>query len=141
MQEFDLANCRSLPPAPTFERHIGWIKQTLIATGAPTQLGPELYSVFVDAGPPGPSMRMDAVIGGRPDCPAFELMAEVMRSLLPAVEKLKIVTAKEVDIANLEGQMRDEVVGARGVVLSPGVIGAWSRKQGIEVAGMPCARE
>ena len=34
------------------------------------------YSVFVDAGLPGPSMRMDAVIGGRPDCPAFELTAE-----------------------------------------------------------------
>jgi ubiquinone/menaquinone biosynthesis C-methylase UbiE len=140
-QEFDLANCRSLPPAPTFERHIGWIKQTLIATGARTQLGPELYSVFVDAGLPGPSMRMDAVIGGRPDCPAFELTAEVTRSLLPAMEKLKIATAREVDISNLVGRIRDEVIGARGVVLSPGLIGAWSRKRGIEVAGMPRARD
>src|SRR6516165_7084264 len=35
-QEFDLANCRSLPPVPTFERHVAWIKQTLIATGART---------------------------------------------------------------------------------------------------------
>jgi SAM-dependent methyltransferase len=129
-QEFDLANCRSLPPAPTFERHIGWIKQTLIATGARTQLGPELYSVFVGAGLPGPSMRMDAVIGGRPDCPVFELTAEVARSLLPAMEKFKIATAKEVHISNLVEQIRDEVVGARGVVLSPGVIGAWSRKPG-----------
>jgi hypothetical protein len=68
-------------------------------------------------------------------------MAEVTRSLLPAMEKLKIATAREVDIANLVGRIRDEVVGARGVVLSPGLIGAWSRKQGIEVAGMPCARE
>ena len=140
-QEFDLANCRSLPPAPTFERHIAWIKQTLIATGARTQLGPELYSVFVDAGLPGPSMRMDAVIGGRPDCPAFELTAEVTRSLLPAMEKLKIATAREVDISNLVGRIRDEVIGARGVVLSPGLIGAWSRKRGIEAAGMPCARD
>ena len=127
-QEFDLANCRSLPPAPTFERHIGWIKQTLIATGARTQLGLELYSVFVDAGLPSPSMRMDSVIGGRPDCPAFELTAEVMRSLLPAMEKLKIATATEVDISNLVSRIRNEVVGAKGVVLSPGVIGAWSHK-------------
>ena len=127
-QEFDMANCCSLPPAPTFERHIDWIKQSLIATGARTQLGLELYSVFVNAGLPGPSMRMDAVIGGRPDCPAFELVAEVARSLLPAMEKLKIATAKEVDISNLVGRIRNEVVGARGVVLSPGLIGAWSRK-------------
>jgi ubiquinone/menaquinone biosynthesis C-methylase UbiE len=129
-QEFDLANCRSLPPAPTFERHVGWIKQTLVRTGARTQLGPELYSVFVDAGLPGPSMRMDALIGGRPDCPAFELTAEVTRSLLPAMEKLKIATAGEVDISNLVDRIRDEVVEARGVVLSPGLIGAWSRKRG-----------
>ena len=129
-QEFDLANCRSLPPVPTFERHVAWIKQTLIATGARTQLGLELYSVFVDAGLPGPSMRMDAVIGGRPDCPAFELTAEVTRSLLPAMEKLKIANAREVDISNLASRIRDEVVGARGLVLSPGLIGAWSRKPG-----------
>jgi SAM-dependent methyltransferase len=140
-QEFDMANCRSLPPTPTFERHVGWIKRTLIATGARTQLGPELYSVFVGAGLPGPSMRMDAVIGGRPDCPAFELTAEVTRSLMPAMEKLKIATAGEVDISNLVGRIRDEVVEARGVVLSPGLIGAWSRKRGIEVAGMPRARD
>src|SRR5215469_332376 len=24
-QEFDIANCRSLPPAPTFDRSVGWI--------------------------------------------------------------------------------------------------------------------
>jgi ubiquinone/menaquinone biosynthesis C-methylase UbiE len=127
-QEFDIANCRSLPPAPTFERHISWIKQTLSATGARTQLGLELYSVLVAAGLPGPTMRMDAVIGGGPDCPVYELVAEVSRSLLPVMEKLKIATATEVDVASLAQRLRDEVVAAKGVVLSPGLIGSWSRK-------------
>jgi ubiquinone/menaquinone biosynthesis C-methylase UbiE len=127
-QEFDIANARSFPPAPTYQTHIGWIKQTLSATGARTQLGLELYSVFVDAGLPGPSMRMDALIGGGPDCRAYELAAEVSRSLLPVMEKLKIATAAEVDIASLTQRLRDEVVATRGVVLSPGLIGAWSRK-------------
>ena len=31
-QEFDIANARSLPLAPIFERHICWIKQALSAT-------------------------------------------------------------------------------------------------------------
>src|SRR5215472_16626175 len=127
-QEFDLANSRSLPLAPTFERHISWIKQTLSATGARTQLGLELYSVFVAAGMPGPSMRMDALIGGGPKCPAYELVAEVTESLLPAMEKLKIATATEVDVSSLAQRLRDEVVDARGVVISPGLIGSWSRK-------------
>jgi SAM-dependent methyltransferase len=136
-QEFDMANCRSLPPALTFERIIACIKQTLIATGARTQLGSELYSVFVDAGLPGPSMRMDAVIGGHPDCPAFELVAEVTRSLLSTMEKLNITTSKEVDISNLVKRMRDEVIGARGVVVSPGLIGAWSRKPALSSGHAP----
>jgi hypothetical protein len=41
-QEFDIANCHSLPLAPTFERHVSWTKQTLSSTGARTQLGLEL---------------------------------------------------------------------------------------------------
>ena len=73
-------------------------------------------------------MRMDAAIGGGPDCPAYEMAAEVVRSLLPVMEKLQIATATEVDISSLEQRMRDEVVAAKGVAFSPGLIGAWSRK-------------
>src|SRR3984893_10702010 len=127
-QEFDIENSRSLPPTPTLERHIGWIKLTLTATGARTQLGLEMYSVFLSAGLPGPSMRMDAVIGGGPDCLVYELVAEVTRTLLPVMEKLKITTATEVDASSLAQRLRDEVVAAKGVVLSPGLIGSWSRK-------------
>jgi SAM-dependent methyltransferase len=127
-QEFDIANCRSLPLAPTFERHTRWIRETLSATGARTRLGLELYSVFVAAGLPGPTMRMDALIGGGPDCPAYELVAEVTRSLLPVMEKLNIATATDVDVSGLAQRLRDEVVAAKGVVLSPGLIGAWSRQ-------------
>ena len=127
-QEFDIANCRSLPPAPIFDRSIGWIKQALNATGARTELGLEMYSVFLAAGLPGPSMRMDALIGGGPDSPAYELLADVTRSLLPVMEKLKIATAAEVNISSLAQRMRDEVVASKGVVLSPGLVGSWSRK-------------
>lgn len=128
-QEFDFANCRSLPPSPTFERHVGWIKETLRATGARTQLGLELHSVFLSAGLPAPSMRMDALIGGGPDIPAYELVADVTASLLPMMERLKITTAAEVALPSLARRMQDEVVATKGVVLSPGLIGAWSRKR------------
>ena len=127
-QEFDIANCRSLPLAPTYERSAGWIKQTLSATGVRTELGLEMYSVFLAAGLPGPSMRMDAVIGGGPECPVYELAADVVRSLLPVMEKLQIATATEADISGLAQRMRDEVVAAKGVVLFPALIGSWSRK-------------
>jgi len=128
-QEIDMANARSLPVAPVFERSVTWIQQTLNATGARTQLGLELYPLFVEAALPGPSMRIDAWIGGGPQCPAYEILADVVRSLLPAMEKLNIVSAQEVEISTLAQRMRGEVIALKGVVVSAGFIGAWSRKQ------------
>jgi ubiquinone/menaquinone biosynthesis C-methylase UbiE len=128
-QEMDMANARSLPVAPVFERSVTWIKQTLDATGARTQLGLELYPVFVQAALPGPSMRIDALIGGGPECPVYEILADVVRSLLPAMEKLNVASATEVEISTLAQRMRDEVVALKGAVVSAGFIGAWSRKQ------------
>jgi SAM-dependent methyltransferase len=128
-QEMDMANARSLPVAPVFERSVAWIKQTLNASGARTQLGLELYPVFVEAALPGPSMRIDALIGGGPQCPAYEIVADVVHSLLPVMEKLNIASPAEVEISTLAQRMRDEVVALKGVVVSAGFIGAWSRKQ------------
>jgi len=127
-QEFDIANCRSHPCSPLFDRSVDLIKRTLSATGARTQLGLELYAVFADAGLPGPSMRMDSLIGGGRDIIAYELVTEVIQTLLPVMEKLGIATSDEIDVATLPRRMSEEVVSLKGVVLSPGLIGAWSRK-------------
>jgi 2-polyprenyl-3-methyl-5-hydroxy-6-metoxy-1,4-benzoquinol methylase len=128
-QEIDLANACSLPVAPLFERSMTWIKQTLSGTGARIQLGLELYPVFLAAGLPEPSMRIDALIGGGPQCPAYDIVAELVQSLVPAIEKLKIASAAEIGISTLAQRMRDEVVALKGVVRSAGFIGAWSRKR------------
>ena len=74
-------------------------------------------------------MRMDALIGGGPQCPVFEVVAEVIQSLLPVMEKLNIASAAEVGISTLAQRMRDEVIALKGVVLSAGFVGAWSRKR------------
>src|SRR5215468_6922680 len=128
-QEVDLASARSVPVAPLYERCLTWIKQALSTSGARINLGSELYRVFLAAGLPAPSMRMDALIGGGPQCPVYEIVAELIQSLLPAMEKMKIASAAEVGISTLVQRMRDEVVALRGVVLSAGFIGAWSRKR------------
>jgi 2-polyprenyl-3-methyl-5-hydroxy-6-metoxy-1,4-benzoquinol methylase len=128
-QEIDLAIARSLPVAPLYEDSITWIKRTLSASGARIHLGSELYPVFLAAGLPGPSMRMDALVGGGPQCPVYEIVSELVQSLLPAMEKLKIASPTEVGISTLEQRMRDEVVALKGVVFSAGFIGAWSGKR------------
>jgi 2-polyprenyl-3-methyl-5-hydroxy-6-metoxy-1,4-benzoquinol methylase len=126
-QEFDIANARS-HPAATFDQCVRWIKQALIAAGARTQLGLELHSVFVDAGLPAPTLRLDGLIGGGPENPGYGLVTEVIQTVLPLLERFKIATAAEVDLPTLVQRMRGEVVACKGVTLSPALIGAWSNK-------------
>jgi SAM-dependent methyltransferase len=118
-QEIDCEVCRSVPPTPTYDRAASWIKTSLAAGGARLQLGLELYGMFLAAGLPEPSLRMDALIGGGPDCVGYQLIAELVETLLPQIEKQQIASACEVGISNLADRMRDEVVDRKGVVLSP----------------------
>ena len=126
-QEFDMENIRSIPAAPTFDRAAGWVKRTLSATGTRINMGLELFPVFRAAGLPGPSLRMDALIGGGEDFP-YEVFAGVVRNLLPATESLGIATAAEIGPETLAERIRDVVTARNGVVVSPALIGAWSRK-------------
>ncbi len=95
-QEIDCENCRSVPPAPIYDRAACWIKKSLAASGASLQLGLELFGMFLAAGLPEPSLRMDALVGGGPDCIAYQLIAEIVETLLPEIEKQGIATAAEV---------------------------------------------
>lgn len=126
-QEFDTDVFRSVPATQTLDRAAGWMKATFKATGARIQEGLELYSIFVAAGLLPPRMRIDALIVGGADFP-YHIVTATIQSLLPVMEKLKIATAAEVELATLSQRMRDEVVASNGVALSPALIGAWSRK-------------
>jgi 2-polyprenyl-3-methyl-5-hydroxy-6-metoxy-1,4-benzoquinol methylase len=127
-QEFDVDYIRSQPSAPTFERAAELMKRTLRAAGTRIQLGSELYPVFLAAGLPGPSLRMDILIGGGVEFQGYDILAGTIQSLLPVMEQLGITTASEISFPTLAERMRDEVVAGKGVALSPALIGAWSRK-------------
>jgi SAM-dependent methyltransferase len=127
-QEGDLTSCKSLPLSPTYEGCIDWIIQTLKRSGARTQLGLELHQIFLSAGLPPPSLRLDASVGAGPESPAYELVAEVARSLLPAMEKFDVATPAEVRVDTLADRLREEVTAGGGVVVAPSLIGAWTRK-------------
>lgn len=67
-------------------------------------------------------------LGGVPDSVVYDMVVDVARSLLPVMEKLGIASAGEVGIDTLADRMRTEVVASGGVLVSPALIGAWSRK-------------
>lgn len=125
--ELDLSSYRSLPRAPLFEQCMRWIVAAQGGVGTNTQMGLELYSAFRLAGLPAPALRYDTRVGGGADFVSHELIADVVRSLLPVIERLGVARREEIDIDTLQGRLREELLASGGVVVIPALIGAWCR--------------
>ena len=90
-------------------------------------MGAKLYSAFIGAGIPAPALSLDAGIWGGEDNPAPALVAEVVRSLLPVLEKSGIATEAQVEISSLQARIQQEILATGGVAISPSLIGAWTK--------------
>ena len=127
-QEFDMGAARSFPTAPLLEQCLSWIRAAFEHTGADIAMGLKLFSTFVAAGLPQPNMSLDAAAGGGEDNPAALLVPELVRTLLPVIEKFGIATAAEVDPDSLRERMQAEILERNSVVISPSLIAAFTRK-------------
>lgn len=126
-QEFDFSGVRSLPEAPTFTRAIGWMTRALEQSGAHLRIGLELRRHFLAAGLPVPTLRLEASLGGGADYLGYSLVAEVLHSLLPVMQKLGVARPEEVEVATLARRLSEEVDSLGGVVVLPSLVGAWAR--------------
>lgn len=131
-QELDSTACRSWPAVPSFDTAAQWLAEALRGSGARPDLGLEMHSLFLDSRLPSPKMRMDAIVSGQEDSSVYKLLAEAVRSLVPTLEKLNIASTAQVQIDSLADRMREEVAAKRGVAISYGLVGAWSRKPSTE---------
>jgi len=109
-----------------------WVEETLVeffrrAVPRPN-IGTQLFRLMQEAGLPPPECRLECLMDGGPHSPIYEWLAETLYSLLPRMEALGITNAAEVDINTLPQRLREEAVEKRGVVISPAIIGAFSRK-------------
>lgn len=71
------------------------------------------------------------IMGGRvesgPDSISYDLLASVIRSLLPLLERNGIATAEQVAIDTLASRLRQEATANECVTFFPSLIGAWVR--------------
>ncbi|MBV9022150.1 MAG: class I SAM-dependent methyltransferase [Ktedonobacteraceae bacterium] len=127
-QEADLTHLgTSFPPSPLFEQAGSWIREGARRAGLDYQLGFRLYSVFLDAGLPEPQMSYTSPIGGGSDWVGYDVMAELVRSMLPEILKFHVATAEEIDIDTLAQRLRDSMANRRGVARWLDVVSAWTR--------------
>ena len=126
-QEMNVAEAKSFPQVDLFEQSMRLIVETLDREKVKNLMGLGLYRTFVEAGLPPPQMIMGARVEGSSDSLGYQIVAQVVKSLLPVMEKLGIANEKEVQIETLAQRLRDEVISRGAVIVLPPLVGAWTR--------------
>jgi SAM-dependent methyltransferase len=119
---------RSFPPVPTYDRAWQLVDDALRGTGGDTIMGIKLHGVFIAAGLPAPTMRMESLIaGGSDSVGVIHLEVDPLRTLLPEIERLGLATAAEIEIDTYIDRVRDELIATGGVIVGRSDVGAWAR--------------
>ena len=126
-QEMDISASKSTPCMPLRKKYTDMIVETFRRGQVDIEMGPKLYATFLHAGLPAPQMNLQARIGGEPDLPAHEYLADLVASLLPMMTRLGVSTAAEVQIETLATRLREESLSTNGVTILPSLVGAWVR--------------
>lgn len=73
-----------------------------------------------------PQMIVAGRIEGGPHSPAIEYYADLLRCLLPLMERVGVATAAEVEIDRVAERLRKEAVASNASILLPPLAGAWA---------------
>ena len=89
-------------------------------------MGMKLSSAFLAAEFPLPHLRYEAAIGAGPEWTGYEVLAGIVRDLLPVLQKFGIATAEDIRIDTLAARLPEEVASAGGVARLPALVSAWT---------------
>ncbi|WP_413987774.1 class I SAM-dependent methyltransferase [Labrys okinawensis] len=118
---------QSYPPAPLYDRCHNWIVQTFRRVGTNPQMCIDLYSAFVDAGLPAPTMALHTLIGGSASkTNGIDLITDLVTTLAPVIAQMGVATLEEIDIATLHSRVQAEVEEKGSILVGRYEIGAWS---------------
>ena len=117
------------PQVPLLQDLVGWITATFKAAGLDPDLGSRLHVIFAGADLPDPELCFENRIDYRADLEICELGADTVRSLLPTMEGLGIVTREVIEPDTLAWRLRRQAIEHGAVFGVMPMVGAWSRKQ------------
>jgi hypothetical protein len=89
-------------------------------------MGVRLYAAFVSGGLAPPTMRRETLIAGPAmNSDILHLLARLIRTLLPQMEKSGVATAADVDLPSLVARIKAEAQSTNSVVIGHGQVAAW----------------
>jgi ubiquinone/menaquinone biosynthesis C-methylase UbiE len=115
-----------LAPLPLWSATVAGIYETFRRSGANPELGAALYKAFLDAGLPGPTMRLEMLLGK--DSDLAQLLGDLVGTLGMEHQWLDSRLGKLGDLGTLSKRLEAEVAASDAVAASPAFVGAWCRK-------------
>jgi ubiquinone/menaquinone biosynthesis C-methylase UbiE len=125
--EMDMVAARTVPPVAFVATVVDWLRETFRRGGVQIDLASQVWRIFQTAGLMDPAMIVRSKVEAAPAPSATVYVAETVRSLLPMMERLGVATAAEVDIDTLAGRLQHALDEHQASMLSPLVVGTWSR--------------
>jgi 2-polyprenyl-3-methyl-5-hydroxy-6-metoxy-1,4-benzoquinol methylase len=126
-QEMDMDTASQVPTSELYTRVRSWVAAGFKAGGAELNMGSKLLPVFLNAGLPRPTMIAASRVESGPDSKGYAILAQIVQSLLPLVERTGAATVEEMAIGTLAERLRRDAVTNESVTFWPRLIGAWSR--------------
>jgi SAM-dependent methyltransferase len=119
---------RSEPESPLFRQVGEWITTAFARGNVRHDLGSRLFSVFLEAGLPEPSMRLfQVVVGGHRSRQLCQHYADTARSVLPELERRGIASAAEVGVETLAARLEADIAARHSQIYSYPMIAAWTQ--------------
>ena len=126
MQEYDISSLAQAPESPLFAQFRQWITDGFKSAGAELDTGSKLYATFLQAGLRPPQMVSAQLVHNGHEPTGYEHATQVLRSLLPTLERNGVATASEIEIDTLANRLREDAVARHAVMFAPRLVSAWA---------------
>ena len=125
-QDFAISAARQHPETAVFRVVLDRTLAAFEAAGRPTDMGYDLGRVLRGAGLHDPGMSFGGRWEDGPDATAYQLLAEVTRTLLPVMVSRGLASEAEVDVDHLVERLRAAAAEAGSGVSAAPLVTAWS---------------
>jgi SAM-dependent methyltransferase len=124
--EFDVPTARALPASPLMSQAVAWIAEAFAKGGIWPSLGARLWAVVREAG-----LRPLGMIGVQPhfgpdDPAAVALLAGIVRTIAPLIERTGVATAEEIGVDTFAQRLEVDLRTNSAVFAHPILLSAWA---------------
>jgi SAM-dependent methyltransferase len=124
--EFDMPTARTLPSTPLASQAVNWLVEAFAKGGIQPSLGTRLWAILREAG-----LRPLGMLGIQPhfgpdDPAAVALMAGIIRTAAPLIERTAVATAEEIGVETFAQRVKDELQTNQAVFAHPILLSAWA---------------